>query len=142
MAGCAFAYFEPLKWMVIIILLLFSIDFLTGYGKNVYLRHQWCLCSKKLRWSFVKMFVYIFLMLLIFLIAEKMGISTEMSVYAVKVAMWMVIYVEGLSIVENLGEIWPDDRVLKFLHFLLSVEFVDRIPLLYNFLKEKEDGKS
>jgi hypothetical protein len=35
--------------------------------------------------------------------------------------------------------VFPHDRFLKFLHYLLSVEFPKYVPVLNSFLKEKEE---
>jgi hypothetical protein len=69
-----------------------------------------------------------------------MQLSQETSLSISKVEVWAIVYVEGLSIVENLLVIYPKDKFLLFLHYLLAVEFLRFIPLFSKFLKEKEDS--
>jgi hypothetical protein len=79
-------------------------------------------------------------MALTFYVCEAMGLSVEAGLSVVKVEVWCVVYIEGLSIVENLQAVFVHDRFLRFLHYLLSVEFLKYVPVLNGFLKEKENS--
>jgi hypothetical protein len=68
-----------------------------------------------------------------------MSLSVDAGLAVAKIEVWCIVYIEGLSIIENLLELFPGDKFLKFLHYLLSVEFLKYVPVLSNFLKEKED---
>jgi hypothetical protein len=139
-AGCIAACFEPIGFLLRLVFVLFLVDFVSGFIKSRKNCGRWTFQSRKLRWSFVKMFVYMAVMALTFYVCEAMQLSRETALSAVKVEVWCVVYIEGLSIVENLRVLFPNDRFLKFIHYLLSVEFLKYIPLLNGFLKEKEDG--
>ena len=141
-AGCVAAYFEPIRALLVLVLVLFVADFITGVAKPRKARGRWSLQSKRLRWSFVKMFVYMAVMALTFYVCEAMELSAGVALSVVKVEVWGVVYIEGLSIVENLRTLWPDDRFLQFLHYLLSVEFLKYIPIVSHFFKEKEDKET
>lgn len=138
LAGCAAAYLEPIKLLIILVILLFCLDFVTGVWKSVKVNRSWKIKSKRLRWSFVKMFVYLALIAFSFMICEFMRLSPETAISVSKIEVWAIIYVEGLSIVENLLVIFPGDKFLRFLHYLLSVEFLKFIPVFSRFLKEEE----
>jgi phage-related holin len=139
LAGCIATYFEPVRALLILVAALFSVDFLTGVIKSRKINKTWNLKSKRLRWSFVKMLVYMCVMAITFYVCEAMQLDSNTALSAVKVEVWCIIYIEGLSIVENLLILFPNDKFLKFLHHLLSVEFLKYIPVLSNFLKEKEN---
>jgi hypothetical protein len=68
-----------------------------------------------------------------------MQLSPETALSVAKIEVWAIIYTEGKSIVENLLVIYPKDKFLMFLHYLLSVEFLKFIPVFSRFLKEKEE---
>jgi phage-related holin len=136
-AGCVAAYFEPIRALLVLVTALFVADFLTGIVKSRKLYGCWSLQSKRLRWSFVKMFVYMAVMALTFGVCEAMMLSRGTGLAVVKIEVWCIVYVEGLSIIENLLTLFPDDKFLKFLHYLLSVEFLKYVPVLNDFLKEK-----
>jgi phage-related holin len=137
-AGCALTYIEPIGFLLHLVLTLFVSDFVTGVLKSRKLSGSWRLRSKRLRWSFVKMFTYMSVMALTFYVCDVMRLRSA-GVSVVKTEVWCIVYIEGLSIVENLLAVFPRDRFLKFLHYLLSVEFLKYIPVLNNFLKEKEE---
>jgi hypothetical protein len=86
------------------------------------------------------MLVYMCVMGLTFHVCDAMQLSAETGLSVVKIEVWCIVYIEGLSIVENLLVLFPHDRFLKFVHWLLSVEFLKYVPLLNSFLKEKDDG--
>ncbi|MDR3244808.1 MAG: phage holin family protein [Prevotellaceae bacterium] len=136
--GCVAAYFEPIKLLIVLVVMLFFADFITGVWKSVKVNRTWEIKSKRLRWSFVKMFVYLALVALSFLICGYMQLAPETAVSISKVQVWAIVYVEGLSIVENLLVIYPNDKFLKFLHYLLAVEFLKFIPVFGKFLKEED----
>ena len=138
-AGCLAAYFEPVKFLLLLVTILFILDFITGVLKSRKVNKTWTLKSKKLRWSFVKMLVYMGVMALTFAVCEMMSLSVDIALSVVKIEVWCIVYVEGLSIIENLLILFPGDKFLQFLHYLLSVEFLKYIPVLSNFLKEKEN---
>jgi hypothetical protein len=138
--GCVAAYFEPVQEILILVTGLFAVDFITGVLKSHKVNGTWALKSKKLRWSFVKMFVYLAIMALTFVVCEMMQLSVDSGLSVVKIEVWCIVYIEGLSIIENLLVLFSGDKFLKFLHYLLSVEFLKYVPVLSNFLKEKEDG--
>jgi hypothetical protein len=71
-----------------------------------------------------------------------MQLSEVTGIAAAKVEVWCVVYIEGLSIVKNLLVLFPGDRFLMFIHFLLSVEFLKYVPVLSNFLKEKGEDET
>jgi hypothetical protein len=139
LVGCVTAYFEPIKLLIFLVVLLFCLDFVTGVWKSVKINRAWKMKSKRLRWSFVKMFVYLSIVAFSFLICEFMRLSSETSISVSKVEVWAIVYVEGLSVVENLLVIYPNDKFLKFLHYLLSVEFLKFIPVFGKFLKETDE---
>jgi hypothetical protein len=139
-AGCLAAYFEPLGFLLRLVAALFFADFVSGFVKSRKHCGRWMFRSKKLRWSFVKMFVYMCVMALTFYVCEAMQPERDTGLSAVKIEVWCIVYIEGLSIVENLRVLFPNDKFLQFIHYLLSIEFLKYIPLLNHFLKEKDNG--
>jgi phage-related holin len=133
------SYFEPVGGLVALVLVLFAADFVTGFIKSVKVTRKVSVKSKKLRWSVVKMFVYLSVIALTFFICEIMSVGIDATLAAVKIEVWCIVYIEGLSIVENLQIIFPDDKFLGFLHYLLAIEFLKYVPALANFLKDRED---
>jgi phage-related holin len=136
--GCIGAYFEPVQALLLLVITLFVFDFFTGIAKSRKTSGRWMLQSKKLRWSFVKMFVYLAIMALTFNVCEATRLSDAVALSVVKVEVWCIVYVEGLSIIENLLVVFPEDKFLRFMHYWFSVEFLRYFPLISGFFKERE----
>jgi phage-related holin len=134
--GSIIAYFEPLDAVMILVTTLFVLDFITGIAKSV--RIGDAIKSSKLKWSFYKLIVYLGTMTLTFFICESMKLSQETSVSVVNVEAWFVVYIEGLSIIENLQKI-KDSRYLQFIHYLLAVEFLKKFSILSDFMKKEKE---
>ncbi|MDR2286829.1 MAG: phage holin family protein [Prevotellaceae bacterium] len=132
-------YFEPIHGLLLLVAILFTVDFVTGFIKSVKTTHAICVKSKRLRWSAVKMCVYLSIMALTFFICRIMGIELDATLSVIKIEVWCIVYIEGLSIVENLQVIFPNDKFFSMIHELLAIEFLKYIPILSSFLKEKED---
>jgi hypothetical protein len=131
-------YFEPILPLLVLVLVLFSFDFVTGVWKS--LKTGVKIESYKLARSFGKLLCYLLPMTLTFFTCEAMGLSDDTAIAVVKVEVWAAIYVEGLSIVENLRVIYPRNSFLGYLYYLLSVEFLKVVPRLSNYFKQEKDG--
>jgi hypothetical protein len=131
-------YFEPIYTLLVLVLVLFSCDLVTGLWKA--LKGGQRVESRKLRWSFGKLLSYLVVMALTFFTCEAMGLDDATAISVVKVEVWCVVYVEGLSIVENLRALNPRNDFLGYLHYLLSVEFLKVIPRLSSYFKQEGDG--
>lgn len=137
---------------IFIAVILVGIDFVTGVyaskreGRSIKIR------SRRMRWSLAKILVYsgcISLTLLIGMLLNGMEIAlgaTEeqktgaliFALYCVRVEAYFICWIETVSIIENLRRRFPDNMFLKFLHYIVAVEFVKKIPKLETFLKEKD----
>lgn len=137
--GCIIAYFEPIIMMACVVFAIFTTDFVTGVAASF--KEGKTFRSSVARWSFVKLIIYLGHAALVFFVCDNMGISKETAVNVVKIVIWAVIYVEGLSVNENLLRLYPDNKFIKFMHHLLSVEFLRYMPVLANYFKDSEKDK-
>jgi hypothetical protein len=62
----------------------------------------------------------------------------ELFMNVLKVAVYSAAWFECVSNLENLLALFPDNRYLRFLHYMLAVEWVKKIPGLSDFLKEEK----
>lgn len=135
--GCIAAYFDPIMLTVHVVIGIFIADFITGVCASFHEGKSFR--SSIARWSFVKLVVYLGHATLVFFVCERMGVNKETTISIVKVVIWAVIYVEGLSVNENLLRMFPHSKFLKFMHYLLSVEFLKYVPILSEFFKQDKD---
>lgn len=131
-------------------LLLVVVDFGTGVAASKVVDGIG-IKSKKLRWSFAKLVVYvsaiaatlavgIFLHMIDIFISPTLGRSDilMLTLIAVKYEAYVVAWIEVVSNLENLLRIWPDNKFLKYIHFVVSVDFIKKIPRLADALKEND----
>lgn len=132
---------------------LVAVDFVTGVfaskreGRAIKIR------SKRMRWSLAKILVYSGCLLLTILVglglhAMEIILSNGINkvetnvliftLYCVRVEAYFICWIESVSIIENLRRRFPDNMLLKFLHYIIAVEFIKKIPKLENFLKESD----
>lgn len=150
-------------------LILVGVDFISGVLASKYQDKKIPIKvrSRKARWSFAKLFVYVSVIafttfvgvgLHVFEILLRQtdpeilhGIGmaddkllTDINIlyytlYVIKVMAWVICWIETVSVVENLRRIWPDNLFLEYLHFIIAVEIINRIPKFAKFLKEKDE---
>lgn len=143
---------DAIGFSMLLSLGLVILDFFTGLGASFCEGKS--IQSKRLRWSFAKTLVYggvlIFTLaigVILHLIAElanteKTSITTLITTLTiVKLETYVISYIEVLSNVENLRRIFPNNVFLKYLHWILSVEIIKKIPKYSEFLKERENNK-
>lgn len=129
---------------------LVVVDFITGIAASLF-REGGKIESKKLRWSFAKAFVYVIVVVgtlaigvFLHLIETFITPSNErttilfLTLTCVKYEAFVVAWIESVSNVENLMRLFPGNKLLKYVHFVLSVDFIKKIPKLADSLKEKE----
>lgn len=127
------------------------IDFMTGVAASK-IADGVGIRSKRLRWSFAKMCVYAVVIaatlavgIFLHIIDDFINHSPYRSdiltftLLCVKYEAYVVAWIETVSNLENLLRIWPDNKFLKYIHFVVSVDFIKKIPRLADALKEKDN---
>lgn len=134
-----------------IALLLVLVDFITGVIASKHEGQKIKVRSKRMRWSCAKIAVYAGVIAFTIIIGtglhsievtinpEVLQTDTlEATLYCVRVEAYFFIWIETVSIIENLRRRLPNMEFLKIIHYIVAVEFVKRIPKLSAYLKEKD----
>jgi phage-related holin len=129
--------FEPAAFAVWLIACLMAADIFSGITASF--REGESLKSSKARWGVVKAVSYIAIVLLVYFVCDRMGVEKSTSLMVIKAVMWYLIYVEGLSISENLLRIEPGNRFFQGIHYFFSFKMLKLIPYLSDFMKEDKD---
>lgn len=152
-------FLQSLKSLVVSILLVvfFMVgDFLAGIfasrkAKERKKRKQ--IESSKLRWSAAKYAIYVFafigtlvagiLIHTVYCFNEGIEVTSKSYILSWTLSFLMgqmifITWIEAISIVENLRLVYPDDKFLKGLHYVLLVDFGKLIPHFSKFLKEEK----
>lgn len=140
------AYFEPIRGAVNIFICAFVADFVTGLLASFKLGERFK--SSKARWSFAKLLCYTGSFMFLLVIGKNLqalhqaGDDYASMLWLIKMVVYAGVWFETKSIVENLQVLFPENRFLSFLDYLLGVEFTKKIPGLANFLKEDKNKNS
>lgn len=133
------SFFMPISDFVIAMIILFVVNFCFGLLADIVNGGGWM--TKKAQQFFVQCFVFFVLAFCIFGIGEKMHAHEE-AVSGVKYLCTIALWFFSVNIVRNWMNITPKKsvfhRMAYFVYYVLSVQFVERIPLLKRFISEKE----
>jgi len=112
---------------------LFLLDLITGVVA-ARLREE-LIVSKKLRWSFVKLFCYLGSFSMTLFIGGCLN-QVEFFMEILKVVVYAAVYIECLSILENFLSMFPNFTYLRWLHLMMSVKWIKRVTGLKNIMIE------
>lgn len=128
------SYFEPVGNMILAITIIFVVDIVFGIASGRKLAKE--NISFKKGMAAIKVFgVYIFVITLLYAMGNLMS-DSEMMLYVVKTISWVTIYFYVINLTKNLKRLFPNSQCIKFIHWFLSVEFLDNIPPLKKFLEK------
>jgi len=133
--GALSVYTQNLIGIFILFFVFFLSDFITGLIASFKKGHSFY--SSRARWAFAKSLCYLGSFAIIILIGVAID---ELSFFigVLKITVFAAIWFESVSNIENLLVLFPQNRFLKFVHYLLAVEWVKKIPGLADFLKEEK----
>ena len=137
-----FAYFAPIQNMVFVIFFVFAINCMAGMIAGIVAKHE-RFNLKKFFHCMLETFVFYVIVLSVFTIGEKMR-NLDGAIQCITGVVYAILYFYGVNILRNIKEILPNSsngyKVVAFLHYVLSVEFIKNIPYLTNYL-QKGDAK-
>lgn len=129
------AYLNPIGGEIKSLLAVFTLNFLFGLLAALLANNE--SFSFKKAWRCIwEVTVFFLLVSTIYFIGEHKGNSSG-ALQCVSFITYSVFYFYGVNILRNLKQIIPEKsnayKVIAFLHYVLSVEFVKRIPSLTNY---------
>lgn len=123
-------------------IVLFIVNFSFGLLADIVNGGGWE--RKKALQFFTQSMVFFLLAFCIFSIGEKMHAHQE-AVSSVKYLCTVAVWFFSVNIARNWMNITPRKsvfhRIAYFVYYVLSVQFVERIPFLKRFIAEKEKEK-
>jgi phage-related holin len=139
------AYLKPISGDLQSLIALFAINFIVGLLNGLLVRGE--SFSYKKAWQCINEAV-MFLMLICFayFITERVENQTE-GIRIISFFVWSIIYFYVVNIIRNLCGLFHHHpiayRTLNFIYYIISIEFVKRLPELGDYLKkEKRDNEN
>lgn len=128
------SYFEPVINMILAITIIFVTDIVFGIASGRKINKE--KIDIKKGFAAIKLFgVYIFVITLLYAIGKFMCDET-LILYVVKTISWVAIYFYITNLTKNFKRLYPKSNTIRFIHWFLSVEFLDNIPSLRKFLEK------
>jgi hypothetical protein len=131
------AYLNPVGNMLICIISMFSANFIIGLLAGLIANDE-SFDHKKAFRAISEAVTYILLVAGTFTVSEKMG-SKDGAISALSLITWAWIYLYLVNIVKNLKILLPSSDGIGFLYYVISMEFVKKIPLLRAYLNSKKN---
>ena len=128
------SYFEPVINMILAITIIFVADIVFGIASGKKINKE--KIDIKKGFAAIKLFgIYIFVITLLYAIGKFMCDET-LIIYVVKTISWVTIYFYITNLTKNFKRLYPKSNTIRFIHWFLSVEFLDNIPSLNKFLEK------
>lgn len=132
----------PIGDFIVAMIMLFCLNFCFGLMADIVNGGKWE--RKKALQFFGQSTVFFVLMFAVLGIGDKLHAHTD-AVNGVKYLCWVAVWFFGVNISRNWMNITPKKsvwhRIAYFIYYVLSVQFVEKIPFLKRFITEKEQEK-
>lgn len=132
-----FGYFSPLRNIVFVIFFVFLLNCLFGLVAGVGVEGEKFNLKKFFR-CILETLVFYVIVLSIYLVGEKMG-NEQGALQCISGVVYAVIYFYAVNILRNIHTVFPENRWVKFLFYVLSFEIIKKIPYLQQFQEKKDE---
>ena len=128
------AYFAPVGSIFLGVAWVFRVNFIFGLLNGV--------VAKKESFSFRKAFsciveatILYILMVSIFFVGDRIG-NPAGAMQCITAVVYALIYFYTVNILKNLKGLLPGSSTVRFLYWILSIEFVRKIPFIGNYIDQ------
>ncbi len=132
-------YFLPIKGLVQVLFGLFLVSYIVGTIHSIREQHE--SISKTKTFKAIKEFtIYTVLIAGLYMIGERMQ-SNDFMLTVITTVTWGLIYIYFTNIFKNLTRLMPYYVGLKWVYFVLNLEFLKRVPALKEFEEKEKNDK-
>ena len=136
------SFFMPIEDFIIAMIFLFGLNFIFGLVADITNGKGWN--KKKAEMFFIYCFIFFIIAVSMFVIGHFMHAYTE-AVQGVKYLCVISLWFFSVNITRNWMSITPISstfhNIAYFLNYILSIQFIERIPFMKEFIQEKEKQK-
>lgn len=136
LAGCiisaVFAYFTPVESIFLGVAWVFLVNFIFGLLNGIVVKSEPFSFRKAFSCIVEAMVLYV-LMATIFLVGDRIG-NQPGAMQCITAVVYALIYFYTVNILRNIKGLFPGNRLIRFLYWILSIEFVKEIPFVGDYL--------
>ena len=136
------ASIEPVHNAIFVLVFVFFADIFWGMLASILVKKE-RFGIKKFMNAAVYLSIYLLIVVAIFVIGYKME-DEAYALFAVKTITYVIIYFYSANILKNLTRLFPENKPIRFLEYVLHLEILKKVPALEDFLNQnkKEENES
>lgn len=136
-------YFEPIHYVWKVAMVLWIVNVVLGYITGM------VICDEKLDWrkfmrALLEIALYLFIANMLFAIGDQMNYKAGM-LKGLNITTWGLIAFYVINILKNVTRLLPGDspgaKLFRYMYFLLSLEFVKKLPHMRDFQKNETNNE-
>lgn len=144
------SFFSPIVAIIGVFVLLGIVNIIVGFIHSKFVEREKFRLGKIMK-GIGEVFMYLGISMLMFSIGEILksqsilGLDyTDIFQQVINISTCVIIYFYLLNIFQKLHELLPDNRTIGAIHYLISVEFLKKIPGLgdYHEKEKKKENKT
>lgn len=127
----AMAYFAPIQDMVFTIFFLFLVNCIVGMITGMLVEKEG-FRLRKFVYCIAETLAFYLIVVCLFVVGRNMD-NMNGAMQAIGGVIYSIIYFYSVNVLRNLTYIFPESRTLIFLYWMVSFEFIKKIPALQRF---------
>ena len=127
----AMAYFAPIQDMVFTIFFLFLVNCIVGMITGMLVEKEGFRLRKFVH-CIAETLAFYLIVVCLFVVGRNMD-NMNGAMQAIGGVIYSIIYFYSVNVLRNLTYIFPESRALIFLYWMVSFEFIKKIPALQRF---------
>ncbi|MBQ8270901.1 MAG: hypothetical protein IJZ22_06845 [Bacteroidaceae bacterium] len=137
----AMAYFAPIQDMVFTIFFLFLVNCIVGMVTGMLVDKEGFRLRKFVH-CIAETLAFYLIVVCLFIVGKNMN-NMNGAMQAIGGVIYSIFYFYSVNVLRNLTYIFPDSKTLAFFYYMVSFEFIKKIPTLqrYNdYCKHKKEN--
>lgn len=131
-------YFLPIMDLIYGLLIAFALSFLVGIIAGVRVQNE-SVSKDKAFVAFKEVAIYLVILASLFVIGDRMN-SHDFIYQVMSTITWGLIYFYFISSMKNLSRLNPQSKGLRYIYFVIDLQFLKRTPTIMEF--EKIDNQN
>lgn len=129
-------YFEPIKGVLFASMSIFVANFVSGLLASLIVQKE-SFDFKKFFKCVAEAFVICGIIAFVLFIGDRID-NHDGAMSAISVVVYSMLYFYGVNILKNIRRLFPENRLIHFLWYVISFEIMKKIPYMSDFLHDQE----
>lgn len=140
LVGALLAVTRPVQGALTLLLTFAGLDILFGILSGVFKARE-RFGFRKFIMSALYLALYLGVIVMIYTVGHFQN-DTDEALYLVKIITYVFIYFYSTNILKNIRRLIPDNRVIRFMDYFISLQFMNRIDAIADFMHNESESES